>query len=226
MNMSIDNPLVVFVNVAKINHEIWLKINSQNSTDSVEDINKDFISPISNSMKKSNDEKIGHKSIEQSAIAKYFEEIRESKNEVVVFENTLAYSLHGIDAITKDKNGIYTIYEIKGTTRALRSARSYLSKTKHKGRQLTLQWCWYSLVDFAELPPAANVFLELYEDFINQKVKRKLTIVECQKQDDKSYLGNELHTYSFDELNVVDDYDMSKQKRMLEDLKKDKYESK
>jgi len=221
-----DNLLLEFVKVATLNHLIWLELNKQITNNSAEEINKDFLSPISSKAETYTDGKVGYKSIELSAIAKFFKEILDTKEEKVVFENTLAYSLHGIDAITKDKNGIYTIYEIKGTSRKIRSAKSYLTKTKHKGRQLTLQWCWYSLTDFAELPPAANIFLQLYENFINQKVKRKLSIVESQIQDDNSYLGTKMHIYDFDSLNIVDDYDMSKQKLMLKNLKKGNYESK
>ncbi len=188
-------------------------------SDDIKEINKDFLSPVSVCIKKDTDNLIGYKSIEQAGIARFFQNILENSDKTMVFENTLASTLHGIDAITKDNNN-YTIHEIKGTTCTLKSARSYLKKTKNKGRQLTLKWCWFSLTDFAEFPTTSNIFLELYEDFINQNIKRKLSIVECEKQDDNSYIGNRIHTFDFNSLDIIDDYDMSKQKKMLSLLKK------
>ena len=216
------NPLEHFIYIAQCNLQLLdSDFFTKNYSYISNQISENMLSYIPNNIKLDCDNTVGYKSIELAGIAKFFEAIEKDESQKVVYENTLGMTLHGIDAITKDNNDDYTIYEIKGTTRNLRSPKSYLKKTRNRGRQLTWEWCWASLVDMAEFPLASSVFLELYEHMINQKIKRKLVIVECRKEKEY-YLGHTMHIYSFDELNIREDYQMIKQKEMLLSLKRGK----
>ncbi len=215
---NIKNPLLKIITIATINHNYWLSENDDSNEDANK-LNKDLITPITSNMKTYDDSKKGYTSIELAGIAKFFEYIRNNTDETVMFENTLAYTLHGIDVVTKDRDGIYTIYEIKGTTKKITKPARYLRKTKTRGRQLSLQWCWYSLTDHAFNPVGANLFLTLLDDFLNFKVKRKLAIIKCFKEDDGSFSGEDVQIDDFKSLNIKESYDLSKQRLMYEEIK-------
>lgn len=212
------NPLEYFVYIALCNLKLLESdyFQEKNSVISKQ-ISETMLSCVPKNIEQSNNSNIGYKTIELAGIAKFFEDIEQDESQVVVYENTLGMTLHGIDAITKDTNDNYTIYEIKGTTRKLRSPRSYLKKTRNRGRQLTWEWCWASLVDMAEFPLTASVFLVLYKNTINQNIKRKLSIIECEKEEDGSYLGKTMHTFDFENLNIIDE-PLLKQKALLDKL--------
>lgn len=217
------NPLEHFIHIAQSNLALLQSdYFKEESTKISKEIARNMLNEIPKNIELCQDNSIGYKTIELAGIAQFFKDIENNLNEELIYENTLGMTLHGIDAISKDIDGTYTIYEIKGTTRKLRSARSYLKKTRKRGRQLTWKWCWASLVDMAEFPLTASVFLALYEDIIFKRVKRKLSIIECQKEEDNSYTGKDIHTFDFDLLDIIDDYSMSKQERMLTSLKERK----
>lgn len=95
----------------------------------------------------------------------------------IIFANDLGLEIHGIDAVAKNKTtGHYIICESKGTSLSrIKTPAYYLKKTKHKGRQLSWEWCWASLVDFAETGTTAYIFLELVKPFLSGAVERLLS---------------------------------------------------
>jgi len=213
------NKLQMLIDLAKANEYLVQEYLKQHTSDISKDIQNDFLGVIPDGIEVCNENMQGYKSIELSGIATFFEYIHKLPNTKVVYENTIAMTLHGIDAITQDDNGMYTIYEIKGTARELKTPKSYLKRTKHKGRQLSWEWCWMSLVDMAEFPLTASVFLvELYEPVIHQRVKRKLVIVECSKCQDRSYIGENIHIFDYEELGIKEKYNLKNPKKMLEEL--------
>jgi len=216
---NIMNQLNQMIKVAQACHLIWLEMNKDTTSKVVSSINEDFITPIYKEIQTTQDQSIGYDTIELSGIAYFFKDMLENDSETVVFENTMAYSLRGLDAVTVDKDGIYTIYEIKGTTRALKKPMRYLTKTKRRGRQLSLQWCWYSLTDWFDKPETANIFLTLYEDFLNGKIKRKLVVVESKKESDGSYTGVRSNYFDLTDENFDVDYSLDLPLGMLNEIK-------
>lgn len=216
-----ETPLDYILFVALANEVLLNEQIKGQATEVSEEISRQMIGGVPEDIESYDDQKKGYKTIELAGIAKFFEEINKSEDEEVVYENTIGMTLHGIDAVTKTNDGSYTVYEIKATTRDLRSPRSYLRKTKHKGRQLSWQWCWASLVDMAEFPLTAPIFLELYVKMIERKIKRKLAIVECKKEHDGSFTGTKLHIFDFESLGITDDSDLSKQRKMLAELRQE-----
>jgi hypothetical protein len=154
----------------------------------------------------------GYKKVETAAIAKSCEYLN-NKGEEIIYENTIGMTLHGIDLISVSEKQ-YIIYEVKGTTKKLRSPKFYLRKTKFKGKQLSWLWCWKSLCELAYFPLTANVFLKLYKKIINKKVKRKLIVVECEKLKNNYFRGKKINIFNAEEI-LNDDYDFHKEKTFL-----------
>jgi len=159
------------------------------------------------------DKKIGHRNVEISAISESIKYIKKF-DEKVVYENTISMKLHGIDMITKINNK-YIFYEIKGTTKKLKSPKYYLKKTKNKGRQLSWFWCWKSICEMAYLPMTALIFLELFKYVINKKIKRKLIVVESEKLENGSFIGRKVNVFDESHIFLNDDYSFEKEKNFL-----------
>ena len=161
--------------------------------------------------------------VENAGVAGLYFIIKEYPNYNIIFGNDLAYEIHGIDALAynKEKNH-YLICEAKGTTLREKSPSYYLKKTKNRGRQLSWKWCWNCLIDFAEFPPTASVFLNLYKPFILGKgVKRILSVTFCQKEENgfsiiytKIWNENDLTCYNW----FKDERDFSKQRKWLKEI--------
>jgi len=212
------NRLEAFIYLAVAN-ACLAEAQQQEYTSSIsQEIGKDFIAPVPDGIEMDEDGKEGHKTIELAAIASFFEHIAQHSDETTVYENTIGMTLHGIDAVTVDKEGIYTVYEIKGTTRPLKKAESYLKKTKNKGQQLSWEWCWMSLVDMVEFPYTAPIFLELYKPLIRQQIRRKLAVVECKRCEDGSYTGERVHMFDAKELDIEEKNNLENPRRMLDEL--------
>ena len=162
---------------------------------------------------KLNDKKIGYRNVEIAAIAKSINYVKKFEEEVI-YENTVSMKLHGIDMITK-ANSKYIFYEIKGTTKKLRTPKYYLKKTKNKGRQLSWFWCWKSVCEMAYLPMTALVFLDLFKYVINKKIERKLIVVECEKLEDNSFIGKKVNIFNVDYIFFHGDYNFTKEKNFL-----------
>jgi len=208
MDFKAINPLHHIIQIAELNNELW-QIENENNFSKI-NLGDHYLTklPI-----ESTSEPFPHingytiyPSIEKLGVAGLFNELKKRSNYEVIFSNDLAYEIHGIDAIAYDPSTEeYLICEAKGTRRAIKNLLFYLKKTKQKGRQLSWEWCWASLIDFAEFPPTANVFLELYDKFIsNKNVSRLLSVTKGFKyhvgyiiRETKLFFENELHKYDW-----------------------------
>ncbi|MBF0378485.1 MAG: hypothetical protein HQK72_13540 [Desulfamplus sp.] len=96
----------------------------------------------------------------------------------LIFANDFSLDIHGIDAVALDKKtGEYVICEAKGSSLPkIKSFSSYLKKTKNKGRQLSYEWCWASLIDYAFQASTSGIFIKLVEPIIMKKIKRLLCV--------------------------------------------------
>lgn len=123
-----------------------------------------------------------------------------------VFSNDFAYRRYGIDLIAKDREtGQWVFVESKGTTRRIRRPLDYLAKTKHKGRQLSWEWCWVSLQEFANEGPSAKAFLSTFEDLLNFKVSRLLLVNRLEPTESR-YLVVETRVFNVDDLGARPDW--------------------
>jgi len=68
------------------------------------------------------------------------------------------------------------ICEAKGTTEAIRRPARYLRTTKRHGRQLAWEWCWKTLIDFAEVGPTTGIFLRLLEPMLFGRVDARASL--------------------------------------------------
>ncbi len=121
-------------------------------------------------------EQYGEKSIydtkELAGVAGLYYALQEQGYQIV-YANDLGLSIVGIDCIAvKDKT--WYIGEAKGTTSKRTALSSFLKNTKTKGRQMSWDWIWHSLVNFAEDPLNAGVFLSLYKDIILQTNTKRI----------------------------------------------------
>lgn len=122
-------------------------------------------------------------SLEEAGIIGFFDSIRPDIRYTVIFENTLGYEIRGIDAILKDhQTGELIVVELKGTSRPIRSALSYLKRTKTKGRQMSWEWIFRSLLGVHKAMASSAVFLHFLEPFFAQKIKRWLVITRSVKE--------------------------------------------
>lgn len=96
---------------------------------------------------------------------------------LVTFGNDLAYTRYGIDLVAKHTStGRLLLCEAKGTTGPWCPAGTYLRHTRRKGRQLSWQWCWASLIEFAFRGPTARLFLTTFREFLRGEADRALVI--------------------------------------------------
>jgi len=129
--------------------------------------------------------------------------------------------IRGIDAVAK-KNNQFIICEAKGTTLSHSTVSQHLKKTKTKGRQLSWNWIWASLIDFAEDARNANLFLELYDHVILQEnIERRLYISRLKKIKRKYViLSTECYYHKdFKHLNKINAFDAkNKLKKWLDEM--------
>lgn len=219
------NPLHLFILIAEISSKYWKKCNENKFSDIY--LGEKYLTRLPETSFKTSFPKYLDKTIypnvETAGIAGLYDELNKKTNYRVIFSNELAYEIHGIDALAYDKEeNQYLICEAKGTTIQKKSPSYYLKNTKKRGRQLSWQWCWNCIVDFAEFPATANVFLEIYKSIIlNQNVKRLLSVTFCRKIKD-GYLIQKTRTWDEEELNRYEWFnqqmDFSKQKEWLEQI--------
>lgn len=122
---------------------------------------------------------------ELAGIAGMFNAIQDKKTGKVIYSNDLGSQIRGIDciAIIDDKK---VFCEAKGSIVKSINLSKFLRKTKTKGRQMSWQWIWGSLVEFAEDSRNANVFLENYRNIIRMEdIERKTFISKLEKIKDK-----------------------------------------
>ncbi len=123
----------------------------------------------------------------------------------IVYANDLGLSIVGIDCIAV-KNSTWYIGEAKGTTSKRTALSSFLKNTKTKGRQMSWDWIWRSLVNFAESPLNAGVFLSLYKDLILQTNAKRIVGV--------SQLAKAKHGYIISNTQMYEEAHIASLKRM------------
>lgn len=118
------------------------------------------------------------RTIEQAGVLGAYVWLAEQPGTNVLFVNDLASEHHGIDAVAHcPKRDRFLILESKGTTRPLtRTLSSYLGQTRHKGRQLSQEWCWSSIFEFALLESTAPISLRLAAPFLEGQCDRVLVV--------------------------------------------------
>lgn len=132
-----------------------------------------------------------------------FSFINQQEGWETVFCNDFSLFIHGIDAIAYNSNtDTYYLCEAKGSTRQFQTPISYLKKTRKKGRQLSWEWIWLSLEEFALSGYAAPIFLSLYKRMIKQeRVKRLLAVTQLKPQNN-CFLMNETRVWHEEDLVV------------------------
>jgi len=121
--------------------------------------------------------------VESAGEAGLYEALDADPELEVLWTGALAWQGQGIDAIARNRQtGGYVICEAKGTQHAIAaSPLPYLRATRHKGRQLSWQWCWGSLVDMADFPTTALAFLCLLEPMLQSRCERLMTITQVER---------------------------------------------
>ncbi len=172
------NPLHHYLIVAKINSKFWELCNDKKFSNIY--LGNNYLIPLPKGSNQVSfptyNGKCIYPDIAMAGVAGLYRELTKNSNYKIIFSNELAYEIHGIDALAYNKKeNQYLICEAKGTTIGEKSPAYYLKKTKKRGRQLSWQWCWNCIIDFAEFPATANVFLELYGPLIlHTNIKRLL----------------------------------------------------
>jgi hypothetical protein len=174
-----QNPLLEILKIAHLNKSIIDQHPEFNySIDGI-------IVPVPKESVEESFERYGNKTLydtkELAGIAGMFNSIQKSKVGKVIYSNDLGSQIRGIDCIAIVNNKkVYC--EAKGTIVKNINLSKFLRKTKTKGRQMSWQWIWSSLVDFAEDSRNANVFLENYRNIIRMEdIERKIFISKLEK---------------------------------------------
>lgn len=114
-------------------------------------------------------------SVEFAGEAALYRHLNAAPDLEILFTGALGWQLRGIDAIARrQSDGVLILCEAKGTSRAIAPPLSYLGETKTRGRQLGWRWCWNALLDMAEYPATAAVFLALLRPMLEGRVERLL----------------------------------------------------
>ena len=161
---------------------------------------------------------------EIAGVAGLYTWLKDRKYEVI-FSNDFSLDIHGIDAVAHDKQtNEYIICEAKGSSLSkIKSFPGYLKKTKKKGRQLSYEWCWASLTDYAFQASTAGIFLKLLEPTIIKKIKR-LLCVSLLKETTSGYAIRDIKVWKEEEMNkkawFKKPYDLSKQLDWYQEIQK------
>jgi hypothetical protein len=209
--ITIHNPLHHVVLVAEINRRMWLKQSGKSDNG----FGETWLVPLPRSaVTKHFPTREGepvYPKVETVGVVGAYRQIDAMPGYEVVFCNDLAYETCGIDVIAKHReSGRYLICEAKGTTGAFGSPAAYLKTTKHKGRQLSWQWAWNSMVEFADSPTASSVFLELYRSMIlEQGIDRLLCVTKAEKIPG-GYVAGETRTWGETKLSYYEWFRITK----------------
>ncbi len=218
--IEFTNPLEELIYTAKVNDALW-DLQNENEFSDIQ-IYDQFLTklPVDAEIDEFPKENgiIIYPDIETAGIAGLFIEINKLAHCKVIFSNELAYEIRGLDAIAQNSKSHKLLFcEAKGTMRPLKSPISYLRKTKNKGRQLSWEWCWNSLCEFAEFPVTANAFLHVVGPFVrNVDIERLLVITLCFKHKAGYSIDKSVLFYEVD----LDHYEWLKQKAIFSDLEK------
>lgn len=161
--------------------------------------------------------------VEFAGEAGLYEELAANPELDVLMTGTLAWQVRGIDAIARHRpTGCYVICEAKGTQSPIaESPLIYLRTTRHKGRQLSPEWCWKSLVDMADHPTTALAFMHLLEPLLHGRFERLLAVTQVVKRR-RGYLATTRRIFPEAELAqyapICKTYDLTRQLHMWEAL--------
>ncbi len=134
----------------------------------------------------------------------------------IVYSNEMGLSIRGIDCIAI-KNNIWYICEAKGTTTNKNTVSSFLRNTKTKGRQMSWNWIWRSLVEFAEDPFNSKVFLNLYQNIIYKKNVKRLVGVSYLERVDNMFSIKNTNLYYEKEINKLKGMNLFTNKKNLQE---------
>ncbi len=195
------NPLEKLIFIALVNKSIIDNSTKHKQLD-------ESIIPVPNNIEKENfstkKETILYDNREMAGIAGLYLTLKE-KGYKVVYSNEIGVSIKGIDCIAV-KDDIWYICEAKGTTTNKKRLSYFLRNTKTKGRQMSWNWIWRSLIEFAEDPFNSKVFLYLYRNVIYQKNIRRLIGVSYLKKEDNLFIIENTNLYyekDIDKLNGI-----------------------
>lgn len=161
--------------------------------------------------------------VEFAGEAGLYEVLAASPELEVLITGALAWQVRGIDAIARHRRtGSYVICEAKGTQNPVAaSPLTYLHTTHHKGRQLSPEWCWKSLVDMADHPTTALAFMHLLEPLLHGRYERLLAVTQVvgrrrgyQATTRRIFAEAELAQYA----PICQAYDLTRQQHMWEAL--------
>lgn len=215
------NPLQFYIRLAQVNHHLGKEALKGKGTF---EIKNDWLCPEfpASGQKRKYDSK-GREcfhSREDAGVGSLYNYLNNDTPYKVIFCNDLSMQIWGFDALALDENtGTYLICEAKGTTGKFKTPPSYLKKTVKKGRQLSWEWCWRTLTDFAEDSLTAPVFTALYRPLIlQQNIERLLFVAQLERSkgdfvisDTKFWDEEHLQQYDF----LSKRKDLSKHRRWL-----------
>lgn len=141
--------------------------------------------------------------MEDAGIVGFFDDIRTDSRYTVIYENTLGYEIHGLDALLRDEETGHIIFiEIKGTSRKIASPLSYLKRTKRKGRQLSWEWLYRSLEEAAHSMASSTLYLYCLPHLVHSTVERWLVISRSEVEDGRR-VNKEVKVYKEDKLSGI-----------------------
>lgn len=162
--------------------------------------------------------------IETGGVAGLYQELIRTGAEII-FANDLSMDIHGIDAIAfHPERKQYLICEAKGTSlEKLHHFNYYLRKTRRKGRQLSHEWCWASILDYAYQGTTAHIFLKMLEHILEGNYERLLCVTHLSKSSSgfsivASRIWSEADFKRSEWLSSP--YDLTRQQSWLEEIKK------
>jgi hypothetical protein len=162
--------------------------------------------------------------IETGGVAGLYQELIRIGAEII-FANDLSMDIHGIDAIAfHPETQNYLICEAKGTSlERFHHFSYYLRKTRRKNRQLSHEWCWASILDYAYMGTTAHIFLKMLEHILEGNYERLLCVSHLSNSD-LGYSVVASRIWSEAEFSKCEwlssPYDLSRHRSWLEEIKK------
>jgi hypothetical protein len=191
------NPLQKIILVAEINK--FIIENQQGFDFLIEDIIIPIPTDSVNSKFERFNSEILYDNKELAGVAGLFLKLKEDKDVKIIYSNDLGSSITGIDCIAV-KNNKYIICEAKGTTSKKKYISSFLKKTKTKGRQMSWDWIWKSIVNFADDSRNSIVFLHIYENVIKLENISRLVSISSLKKIRNKYTIQETKFYKDEDI--------------------------
>lgn len=226
-----DNELAPYLWWAQFHRLVWEMQNEGDYEDAeIEKLNADYIIKLPPDMveEKSDGQPPPPRDLEDAGIVGFYDHIRADQRYTVIFENTLGYEIRGLDVILRDEQTKKLIFvELKGTSRKIRGPLSYLKRTKTKGRQLSWEWVFRSLLNVHHAMAASSVLLYCLEPIFSGEAERWLAVtratrveshwenqeIKVFKESDRDYFQKLDEGYSFQR--YKDSYFSLKEQRLV-----------